>query len=199
MCLVLPLCVVGNQTLCGEIILHGRPLCQDSLAEWSKALAQGASPQGNGLEPHSCHGARTVGRMKVGPSCSSCSAWSSALFQARTASVSVTDMSIVTKVSLSAMVTKAARMTHGRACCSQRTLFSWYSRRSDMRKCCTGYCARHPKAHEVCCRLRPRGRLTCYIQKRACKKFSSWEQHRVALAKLYKYERAPASRSVPIV
>ena len=27
----------------------------DSLAEWSKALAQGASPQGRGLEPHSCH------------------------------------------------------------------------------------------------------------------------------------------------
>ena len=28
---------------------------QDSLAEWSKALAPGASPQGRGLEPHSCH------------------------------------------------------------------------------------------------------------------------------------------------
>ena len=29
---------------------------QDSLAEWSKALASGASPQGLGrLEPHSCH------------------------------------------------------------------------------------------------------------------------------------------------
>ena len=27
----------------------------DSLAEWSKALAQGASLQGRGLEPHSCH------------------------------------------------------------------------------------------------------------------------------------------------
>ena len=27
----------------------------DSLAEWSKALASGASPQGRGLEPHSCH------------------------------------------------------------------------------------------------------------------------------------------------
>ena len=26
----------------------------DSLAEWSKALASGASPQGRGLEPHSC-------------------------------------------------------------------------------------------------------------------------------------------------
>ena len=31
-----------------------RPL-QDSLAEWSKALASGASPQGRGFEPHSCH------------------------------------------------------------------------------------------------------------------------------------------------
>ena len=28
---------------------------QDSLAEWSKALAQGASPQGRGFEHHSCH------------------------------------------------------------------------------------------------------------------------------------------------
>ena len=28
---------------------------KDSLAEWSKALAQGASPQGRGFEPHSCH------------------------------------------------------------------------------------------------------------------------------------------------
>ena len=27
---------------------------QDTLAEWSKALAPGASPQGRGLEPHSC-------------------------------------------------------------------------------------------------------------------------------------------------
>ena len=27
---------------------------QDSLAEWSKALASGASPQGRGFEPHSC-------------------------------------------------------------------------------------------------------------------------------------------------
>ena len=30
-------------------------LLQDSLAEWSKALAPGASPQGLGIEPHSCH------------------------------------------------------------------------------------------------------------------------------------------------
>ena len=28
---------------------------QDSLAEWSKALASGASPQGRGFKPHSCH------------------------------------------------------------------------------------------------------------------------------------------------
>ena len=27
----------------------------DSLAEWSKALASGASLQGRGFEPHSCH------------------------------------------------------------------------------------------------------------------------------------------------
>ena len=27
----------------------------DSLAEWSKALAPGASLQGRGFEPHSCH------------------------------------------------------------------------------------------------------------------------------------------------
>ena len=34
---------------------HQRPPGQDSLAEWSKALAPGASPQGRGFEPHSCH------------------------------------------------------------------------------------------------------------------------------------------------
>ena len=34
---------------------HQRSLGQDSLAEWSKALAPGASPQGRGFEPHSCH------------------------------------------------------------------------------------------------------------------------------------------------
>ena len=33
----------------------GTGITQDSLAEWSKALAQGASPQGRGFEPHSCH------------------------------------------------------------------------------------------------------------------------------------------------
>ena len=34
---------------------HQRSLGQDSLAEWSKALAPGASPQGRGFESHSCH------------------------------------------------------------------------------------------------------------------------------------------------
>jgi hypothetical protein len=31
---------------------------QDSLAEWSKALAQGSSPRGRGFQPHSCHRVR---------------------------------------------------------------------------------------------------------------------------------------------
>ena len=35
-----------------------RRISSDSLAEWSKALAQDASPQGRGLEPHSCHAFR---------------------------------------------------------------------------------------------------------------------------------------------
>jgi hypothetical protein len=30
-------------------------LYYDSLAEWSKALVLGTSPQGRGFEPHSCH------------------------------------------------------------------------------------------------------------------------------------------------
>ena len=29
--------------------------CHDSLAERSKAVAQGAIPKGRGFEPHSCH------------------------------------------------------------------------------------------------------------------------------------------------
>ena len=36
---------------------HGHTLChveQDNLAEWSKALASGASPQGRGFERSSC-------------------------------------------------------------------------------------------------------------------------------------------------
>jgi hypothetical protein len=40
----------------------GAPIAcvHDSLAEWSKALASGASPQGRGFEPHSCHLARSL-------------------------------------------------------------------------------------------------------------------------------------------
>jgi hypothetical protein len=37
---------------------------QDSLAEWSSALASGASPQGRGFEPHSCQITRFF-RMKL--------------------------------------------------------------------------------------------------------------------------------------
>ena len=33
---------------------------QNSLAEWSKSLAPGASPQGRGFEPHSCHSLRAT-------------------------------------------------------------------------------------------------------------------------------------------
>ena len=32
----------------------GNMLCYDSLAEQSKAVAQGAIPKGRGFEPHSC-------------------------------------------------------------------------------------------------------------------------------------------------
>ena len=35
-------------------LVHGLGT-QDSLTEWSKALAPGASPQGRGFKPHSCH------------------------------------------------------------------------------------------------------------------------------------------------
>ena len=34
---------------------NAESFARDSLAEWSKALASGASPQGRGFEPHSCH------------------------------------------------------------------------------------------------------------------------------------------------
>ena len=49
-----PLCeqVIGIALECNTryvLVSH------DSLAEWSKALASGASPQGRGFEPHSCH------------------------------------------------------------------------------------------------------------------------------------------------
>ena len=43
-------------SLAGNIlhVLTYLQIDRDSLAEWSKALAQGASPQGRGFEPHSC-------------------------------------------------------------------------------------------------------------------------------------------------
>ena len=34
--------------------VFGNMLCYDSLAEQSKAVAQGAIPKGRGFEPHSC-------------------------------------------------------------------------------------------------------------------------------------------------
>ena len=42
---------------CLELSIYRHFKCDhtDSLAERSKALAQGASPQGRGFEPHSCH------------------------------------------------------------------------------------------------------------------------------------------------
>ena len=39
----------------------------DSLAEWSKALAPGASPQGRGFEPHSCHFSTWIKRSHMYP------------------------------------------------------------------------------------------------------------------------------------
>ena len=39
----------------GSIGNFSAPVCYDSLAEWSKVLASGASPKGRGFEPHSCH------------------------------------------------------------------------------------------------------------------------------------------------
>ena len=41
--------------LCDASLLCDCAVSIDSLAEWSKALAPGASPQGRGFEPHSCH------------------------------------------------------------------------------------------------------------------------------------------------
>ena len=40
------------------LIVFTKDSKHDSLAEWSKALASGASPQGRGFEPHSCQLAR---------------------------------------------------------------------------------------------------------------------------------------------
>ena len=48
----------GNQTTRREFsgkTPQRKPSKMLSLAEWSKALASGASPQGRGFEPHSCH------------------------------------------------------------------------------------------------------------------------------------------------
>ena len=62
-CLPLPLallaCVGRDTALAARCPLdrssaRAQPL-SDSLAEWSKALASGASPQGRGFKPHSCH------------------------------------------------------------------------------------------------------------------------------------------------
>ncbi len=38
-----------------QLLRRASLMLRDSLAEWSKALASGASPQGRGFEPHSCH------------------------------------------------------------------------------------------------------------------------------------------------
>ena len=38
-----------------ELVLGFAGTSTDSLAEWSKALAPGASPQERGFETHSCH------------------------------------------------------------------------------------------------------------------------------------------------
>ena len=46
--------------------VHTRTEHQDSLAEWSKALAVGASPQGRGLEPHSCQCHNFINRVVFG-------------------------------------------------------------------------------------------------------------------------------------
>ena len=37
------------------LIVFTKDSKHDSLAKWSKALASGASPQGRGFEPRSCH------------------------------------------------------------------------------------------------------------------------------------------------
>ena len=42
-----------QNAICGDVC--PMTAAQDSLAERSKAVAQGAIPQGRGFEPHSCH------------------------------------------------------------------------------------------------------------------------------------------------
>ena len=55
-----PSAIWASQSCAGACRQGTDPICllpnnQDSLAEWSKALASGASPQGRGFGPHSCH------------------------------------------------------------------------------------------------------------------------------------------------
>ena len=51
------ICQVHLDRAAAATLINGllRLNMQDSLAEWSKALASGASPKGRGFEPHSCH------------------------------------------------------------------------------------------------------------------------------------------------
>ena len=52
------------------LIVFTKDSKHDSLAEWSKALASGASPQGRGFEPHSCqHPWRQEGEPSTRPLC----------------------------------------------------------------------------------------------------------------------------------
>ena len=44
-----------EQKYAGDVTGEGDVGCHDSLAERSKAVAQGAIPKGRGFEPHSCH------------------------------------------------------------------------------------------------------------------------------------------------
>lgn len=46
----------------GPVLYKGYHSVSDSLAEWSKALASGASPQGRGFEPRSC---QLASRMQI--------------------------------------------------------------------------------------------------------------------------------------
>ena len=46
---------------------HAMHTMRDSLAKWSKALASGASPQGRGLEPHSCHAPPLLSHARAPP------------------------------------------------------------------------------------------------------------------------------------
>ena len=52
---ILMFCTFPSYPSSTTMICFARRKKHDSLAEWSKALASGASPQGRGFEPHSCH------------------------------------------------------------------------------------------------------------------------------------------------